>query len=323
MIELNKIYNEDCVSLMGKMDDDSIDCVVTSPPYFNLRDYGADGQIGNEKTPWDYIGRMSDMFREVYRVLKPTGTVWLNLGDTYSSKEYVDGGVRIKRKDMVGIPWMTAFALRDLGFYIRQDIIWERGNAMPESVTDRCVKSHEYIFLLSKSDKYYFDHRAIQEPAKTFENRPYGVVREREFGYDTKKKNNPDAYMIPKTKINIDGKKYGLNDDGHFSTHPKRAEGLPDEQYMVRNKRDVWHVNTKPFLDAHFATYPPELIRPCILAGCPPNGVVYDPFMGDGTTALVTLQVGDRSFVGSEINPEYCKLANDRIMPHMMQMSLF
>lgn len=346
MVEYDKIYNEDALSLLKRMDDNSIDCVVTSPPYYALRKYtDNDLEIGREQTPGEYIDNLVEVFQEVYRVLKPTGTVWVNIGDSYcgtgdkgdlvdpkdnnrngqskSINRKIDG---LKRKDLIGIPWLFAFAMRDrVGFYLRQDIIWEKQNAMPESVTDRCVKSHEYIFLLTKSEKYYFDYKAIQESAKTFENRPVEEI----------------------TSIRFGGNKYGDNDDNHFQTysgkewkpqmknlhrdgqtvqgmHKNRAEGGKDEMYAVRNKRDVWSVNTQPSPIEHCAMYPEKLIMPCILAGCPEGGIVYDPFMGSGTTALATIHaLGKRKFIGSEISEKYTKIAQERAYIEKSQTTLF
>ena len=365
MIEVNKIYNEDALSLLKRMDDNSIDCVVTSPPYFNLRLYtDSDKEIGRERTPTEYIDNLVEVFVEVYRVLKPTGTVWANIGDTYNGnktgntnekwknvniddfkKEKWNG---CKNKDLIGIPWLLAFALRArCGFYLRQDIIWDKsGNAMPESVKDRCVKSHEYIFFLTKSEKYYFDYQAIQEPAKTFENRPFGIVRQRYFDYDTKQSREPEKYGIS-TGIRFGGKKYGDNDSPQFATksgkewkpqmknlhrdgqtvqgmHKNRAEGGKDEVYAARNKRDVWSVNTQPSNIEHCAMYPEKLIMPCILAGCPEGGVVYDPFLGSGTTALAVIHsIGSRKFIGSELSKEYAEIARKRIEPELNQLTLF
>lgn len=346
MIEVDKIYNEDALSLLKRMDDNSIDCVVTSPPYYALRKYtDNDLEIGREQTPSEYIDNLVGVFQEVYRVLKQTGTVWVNIGDSYcgtgdkgdwvdpkdnnrngqskSINRKIDG---LKRKDLIGIPWQFAFAMRDIvGFYLRQDIIWEKQNAMPESVTDRCVKSHEYIFLLTKSEKYYFDYKAIQEPAKTFANKMVEEI----------------------TSIRFGGNKYGDNEDNHFQTysgkewkpqmknlhrdgqtvqgmHINRAEGEKDEMYAVRNKRDVWSVNTQPSPIEHCAMYPEKLIMPCILAGCPEGGIVYDPFMGSGTTAIAVIHsLGKRQFIGSELSSEYAKIARKRIQIEQSQLTLF
>ena len=364
MIELNKIYNEPCIETLKRMDNDSIDCVVTSPPYYALRKYtDSDLEIGREQTPSEYIDNLVEVFQEVYRVLKPTGTVWVNIGDTYNGNKLGNDNAKwksvnthdfkkekwngCKNKDLIGIPWLLAFALRDrCGFYLRQDIIWEKANAMPEPVIDRCVKSHEYIFLFSKNEKYYFDYKAIQEPAKTFENRPFGIVRQREFDYDTKQSREPEKYGIS-TGIRFGGKKYGDNDDPQFATksgkewkpqmknlhrdgqtvqgmHKNRAEGGKDEVYAVRNKRDVWSVNTQPSSIEHCAMYPEKLIMPCILAGCPEGGVVYDCFLGSGTTALAVIHsLGNRKFIGSELSPEYAEIACKRIEPELNQTKLF
>lgn len=362
MVEFDKIYNEDALSLLKRMDDNSIDCVVTSPPYYALRKYtDNDLEIGREQTPSEYIDNLVGVFQEVYRVLKPTGTVWVNIGDSYVSRSpnnrnFINNGGRLsnnpsitkntyeglKNKDLVGIPWMLAFALRDrIGFYLRQDIIWAKGNPMPESVTDRCVKSHEYIFLLTKSEKYYFDYQAIQEPATTFENRPFGVVRQREFDYDTKQSREHEKYQVS-TGIKFGGKKYGNNEDNHFQTYSgkewkpqtqKYAQGSgqrdnPGGGYgaerVVRNKRDVWTVNAQPSPIEHCAMYPEKLIMPCILAGCPEGGIVYDPFMGSGTTALATIHaLGNRKFIGSELSEGYAKIAQERAYIEKSQTTLF
>jgi len=326
MIELDKIYNEDCLQGLKHLPDNSVDCCVTSPPYYALRDYGVDGQIGLEETPQQYIDRLTEVFMEVYRVMKPTGTLWLNIGDSYcgtgdkgdkkdpknakgrngqsvSKTKDVEG---CKHKDLIGIPWMLAFSLRNAGWYLRQDIIWAKPNAMPEPVKDRCTKSHEYIFLLSKSDKYFFDYEKIQEAATTMENRPAGVVRNREYGYESKDNLHPEAYL--KSSHPFGGKKYGSNDDEQFRT----KSGKPYIYTGKRNKRDVWTVNTHPDLNAHFATYPEELIRPCVLAGCPMGGVILDPFMGSGTTARVARRWG-RHYIGFELNPEYIKIIEKKV----------
>ena len=359
MIELNKIYNEPCIETLRRMDDNSIDCVVTSPPYYALRKYtDSEFEIGREQTPTEYIDNLVEIFTEVYRVLKPTGTVWVNIGDTYNGNKTGNTNEKwknvntddfkkkkyngCKNKDLIGIPWLLAFALRDrCGFYLRQDIIWEKANAMPEPVTDRCVKSHEYIFLFSKNEKYYFDYQAIQEPAKTFDNRPLGIVRQREFDYDTKQSRKPEKYGIS-TGIRFGGKKYGDNDDPQFATYSgkewkpqtqKWSQGTgqrdnPGGGYgvdrIVRNKRDVWSVNTQPSSVEHIAMYPEKLIMPCILAGCPDGGIVYDCFLGSGTTALAVIHsLGNRKFIGSELSKEYAEIARKRIEPELNQTKLF
>ena len=334
MVELDKTYNEDCLHGLKHLPDNSVDCCVTSPPYYALRDYGVDGQIGLEETPEEYIRKLTDVFMEVHRVLKPEGTLWLNIGDSYNGykgnsknkyndSEFVGGhgghparnggfGLEdksIKPKDLIGIPWMLAFSLRNAGWYLRQDIIWHKPNPMPESVIDRCTKSHEYIFLLSKSQKYYFDYEAISEPCAD-QTRTNYQSGSRSNGLNKDRNDNDlgerSKTWKPRTKnCQYDGQQPN-------SMHLRREQGLPDKEYVVRNKRDVWSVNVKPDSVAHFATYPEELIAPCILAGCPNGGVVLDPFMGSGTTARVARKL-NRHFVGFELNPEYCKIINKKI----------
>jgi len=298
----NRIYQGDCIEQMKLFPDESIDCCVTSPPYWGLRDYGHDDQIGLEETPEEYVSKMVAVFHEVKRVLKPEGTLFLNLGDSYAGsgkgawenkdvqKEvYVPDPnspqckipkvpFGLKPKDLVGIPWLVAFALRSDGWYLRQDIIWHKPNPMPESVTDRCTKSHEYIFLMSKSAKYYYDAEAIAEKQES-----------------TSKSFNGSK-----------GNKSGANGDKNDSG---RA-GI--ERTGFRNKRSVWTVTTKPFSEAHFATYPEKLITPCILAGCPVGGVVLDPFFGSGTTGVVAIK-NNRQWVGCELNRDYIDIAEKRI----------
>ena len=330
-IEKNTIINGNSLEVLKSLPDNSIDCCVTSPPYYALRDYGCDGQIGLEETPEKYIESLCDVFSEVRRVLTPQGTLWLNIGDSYNGNKVGNTEVvknkkvsesndfhkklwsGAKPKDLIGIPWMLAFALRSQGWYLRQDIIWHKPNPMPESVTDRCTKSHEYIFLMSKSQKYYFDYEAIQEPCADQSrtnyacgNRTNGINKDRndnDFGERSKN-------WKPRTKnCQYDGQKPN-------SFHLSRENGEPDKEYYVRNKRDVWTVNTKPCKEAHFATYPFELIKPCILAGCPENGIVLDPFMGSGTTAIVARSL-NRNYLGVELNPEYIKIAHRRLEKHL------
>ena len=305
---------------LKQLPDQSVNCVVTSPPYWGLRDYGNDGQIGLEQEPEDFINELVSVFREVKRVLRDDGTLWLNIGDSYSGSgkgtagnlgkkhnerhlENKTGGLiplGTKPKDLVGIPWMLAFALRADGWYLRQDIIWHKPNPMPESVRDRCTKAHEYIFLLSKSPKYYFDNQAMQEPAKyPFDDRASRA--------DSRAGTSMNS-VGGKTGIRFGGNKYGDSDD------PKHATKSGNEYIArgTRNKRSVWSVTTKPFKGAHFATFPPALIEPCILAGCPEGGTVLDPFFGAGTTGLVA-QRHNRKWIGCELNPEYAAIAQARI----------
>ena len=308
-MQKNTIINGNALEVLKSLPDNSIDCCVTSPPYYALRDYGCDGQIGLEETPEKYIERLCDVFSEVRRILTPKGTLWLNIGDSYNGNKV--GNTEIvknkkvsesndfhkklwsgaKPKDLIGIPFMLAFALRSQGWYLRQDIIWCKPNPMPESVTDRCTKSHEYIFLLSKSQKYYFDYEAIMEPCADQE------------------RNN----------FQSGSRANGINKDRNDNDLGKRSKIWKPKvigDQKARNKRDVWTVNNKPCKEAHFATYPFELIKPCILAGCPENGIVLDPFMGSGTTAIVARSL-NRNYLGVELNPEYIKIAHKRLDKHL------
>jgi DNA modification methylase len=312
---MNTIINSDCIEGLKQLPDESVDYCVTSPPYFGLRDYGHEGQIGLEETPDAFVNKMVEVFTEVKRVLKKEGTLWLNLGDSYASntkgngrndtaKMYrensqhlaVDNKMKVKHgmkeKDLMGIPWMVAFALRSSGWYLRQDIIWHKPNPMPESVTDRCTKSHEYIFLLSKSAKYYYNHEAIFEVAN-YDGRKDTVMKGSE--------KYANGYFPTDTKTQ------SIATVGHERWKHKTENGE-----FARNKRSVWTVTTKPFSEAHFATFPEDLIVDCIKAGCPEDGIVLDPFMGAGTTALVASKL-NRNFIGFELNPEYIEIAKKRL----------
>jgi len=272
---------------------------VTSPPYYGLRDYGHEGQIGLEETPEDYIKAMVEVFRCVWDVLEDDGTLWLNIGDSYSGSGKGTAGnlgkthnerhmehtktsglvpQGCKPKDLIGIPWMMAFALRADGWYLRQDIIWHKPNPMPESVQDRCTKAHEYIFLMSKSQKYHYDIDSIKEDAHTT---------------DTSDRNRDESRLN-----NTPGR--------------TRMAGLTTNHYEKKNKRSVWTVTTKPYEGAHFAVFPSDLIEPCILAGAPVGGIVLDPFMGSGTTAQVAQNLG-RKYLGCELNPDYKTLQDNRL----------
>lgn len=302
-----EILQGDCRDVLGSLPDGSINCCVTSPPYFGLRDYGVEGQLGLEPTPDEFVSAMVEVFREVRRVLRDDGTLWLNLGDSYAndgkwggstggkhaSALHGNSGIGrrllttgLKPKDLIGIPWRVAFALQADGWYLRQDIIWHKPNPMPESVTDRCTKAHEYIFLFAKSERYYFDVDAIREPYATADRR--GPRRSYKPG-------SASSHRL---------------DDGHEEMTGPFA-GLPLNP-NGRNRRSVWTVSTKPFKGAHFATFPPDLIEPCVLAGCPVDGTVLDPFFGAGTTGLVAQKHG-RNCVGIEINPDYIAIANERL----------
>ena len=294
--------------MLQTLPDCSVNCCVTSPPYYGLRDYGHDGQIGLEQTPDEYVQKLVAVFQEVKRVLRDDGTLWLNLGDSYAGsgkganpdgsphpstlkgKQGTNTGtvtginrpqkahtIGLKPKDLIGIPWMVAFALRADGWYLRQDIIWYKPNPMPESVTDRCTKAHEYIFLMSKNARYYYDADAIKEDAK-----PDSSVRDR----DNTRLNN-----IPRRT---------------------RMGGLKVNNYERKNKRSVWSVTTKPYSGAHFATFPPDLIEPCVLAGCHEGGTVLDPFFGSGTTGAVAKK-HRRQYIGIELNEKYIALAKKRV----------
>lgn len=330
LLTIDCILHGNNIETLKTIPDEAVDCCITSPPYYGLRDYGTgtwvggdpdcphkrlskysentitghaqeelignvgdaiyktvcplcgavreDKQVGLEETPEEYIKRLVGIFKEVKRVLKKEGTLWVNIGDSYAGNGHgmnADGSEKLygyKAKDLIGIPWLLAFALRNDGWYLRQDIIWHKPNPMPESVKDRCTKSHEYIFLLSKSPRYYFDYEAIQETATTGES-----VRDK----------------------NADGERFssGLHVYGEGGK---------------RNKRDVWSVSPAHYKEAHFATFPEELIEPMILAGCPKNGIVLDPFMGSGTTGAVAV-LNKRHYIGCELNQEYIKMANRRI----------
>lgn len=298
-----KLFNMDCMAAMKEMPDQSINCCVTSPPYYGLRDYGVDGQIGLEDTPEAYVAKLVDVFREVRRVLRDDGTLWMNLGDSYAgsgkgrnadgthqgggkqgtNKGTITGSLikshtpNLKTKDLIGIPWRVAFALQADGWYLRQDIIWHKPNPMPESVKDRCTKAHEYVFLMSKSARYYYDAEAVKEPCKNL----WGT-RDRKNG----KYHNEGTGLQPHSGI--------------------------EKEYLFANKRSVWTVNTNPYKEAHFATFPEKLVEPCIKAGCPVGGIVLDPFSGAGTVGVVADKLG-RDFIGIELNSDYCAMSKKRI----------
>lgn len=293
---------------LSEIPDQSVQSCVTSPPYWGLRDYGEADQIGLEQSPNEYVEQLVQVFREVKRVLRDDGTLWLNLGDSYAS--FRDGkatpdttrgsskgtlvpkgqaknrmastfdGSFIKHKDLIGIPWRVAFALQADGWYLRQDIIWAKPNPMPESVTDRCTKSHEYLFLLSKSARYYFDNQAIKEPAVWAGDERNGEGR-----------------------LTYDGKRQGQKGEGQ-----EAFVSISD----TRNKRDVWTINTKPFKGAHFAVMPEALVEPCILAGSKEGDTILDPFSGSGTVGLVAL-TNNREYLGVELNPQYAEMSVERI----------
>lgn len=374
-MEKNVILQGDCLEALKTLPDKSVNCCVTSPPYYGLRDYGTgewvggdpnckhvttgisnnrnfinkdgrggnnpsiggtvcklcgavkeDKQVGLEETPEAYIDKLVAIFREVKRVLMDDGTLWVNIGDSYathasgskkssynfkSPEVAAENGIGtldkptaksigLKEKDLIGIPWMLAFALRNDGWYLRQDIIWHKSCPMPESVKDRCTKSHEYVFLLSKSSKYYFDNKAIQEVATGYDGRSATKLQG-----GTKWANADYMFNQSAQTMAVDG-----------AERWNFENGIP-----VRNKRDVWTVNPSHYKEAHFATFPEELIKPMILAGCPEGGIVLDPFMGSGTTAVVARKLY-RNYIGTELNPKYIEMANNRIkgtfVPHRL-----
>lgn len=303
------VYVGDCMEVLKNMKENTVDSCVTSPPYYRLRNYETEGQIGLEETPEEYVEKLVEIFREVRRILKPEGTLWVNIGDSYAGSgkgaanypETHKGGMQssnrgafgtaipktkrsegIKNKDLIGIPWMLAFALRADGWYLRQDIIWAKPNPMPESIKDRCTKSHEYIFLLSKSSKYYFDHEAIQEPATYARTAPTAPAG----SFEGKRKHAHEKFK-------------------HISQSFRAIRDF-------RNKRDVWTVGVSRYRGAHFATFPEKLIEPCILAGTPKGGIVIDPFFGAGTTGVVAVK-NNRKYIGIELNPDYAEIAKRRI----------
>lgn len=338
-----------CLSLLETLPDQSVQACITSPPYWGLRDYQIAGQLGLEQTPDEYVARMVAVFREVRRVLRDDGTCWINIGDCYAGsgrggytggksglqgstdgqdqsriargsqlhaglhetarqagavgRAWVPPPAGLKQKDLVGVPWMLAFALRADGWWLREDIIWSKPNCMPESANDRCTRSHEYLFHFSKSARYYHDKDAITEPCT-----------QDEFADGFR----GGAYCNNSTFNNAEGGKRKRSGNKRRLTGADR--GRPDSHLggsipwegATRNKRSVWTVATKPFPEAHFATYPPELIEPCILAGCPAGGTVLDPFAGAFTTALVADRLG-RHAIGIEINPEYVEMAKRRL----------
>lgn len=365
----NHCYLGDCRDVMRKLIADGVrvQCIVTSPPYFGLRDYGVDGQIGLEKTLPEFIETMVEVFDLARELLADDGTLWLNLGDSYANDAkwggssggkhvealHGDTGIGrgkkhtgLKPKDLMGVPWRVALALQDAGWYLRQDIIWNKPNPMPESVRDRCTKAHEYLFLLSKAERYYFDQDAILEPcsenthARLAQNVAAQIGSERANG-GAKTNGNmkavcrggvdqgighregpPGNAAKPRTPGNVNPPKgqlaYEAGDERHRTKaglldYAKRARSDEGSSTVPakRNKRSVWTIATESYSEAHFATFPQALVEPCILAGSRPGDIVFDPFMGSGTTAQVAQRLG-RKWLGSELNPEYLKLQAER-----------
>jgi DNA modification methylase len=324
-----RILTGDCRAVLATLPESSVHCCVTSPPYFGLRDYGVDGQIGLEPTPAEFVEQLVAVFREVRRVLRDDGTLWLNLGDSYCSrpngsigkesrlegeftshtefrrahalrKHQVHDG--LKHKDLIGIPWRVAFALQADGWFLRQDIIWLKPNPMPESVRDRCTKAHEYVFLLSKAQRYHFDADAIAEPVAGDPTAPRNRWDSKDYEVPGQK---------PQKRVSRSGNLERKPRPGPASSTSHQAGSVPWEG-SSRNKRSVWTIATQPFSEAHFATMAPELAETCIRAGCPDGGVVLDPFGGAGTTGLVADQL-QRDALLIELNPAYAEIARRRI----------
>lgn len=304
-----KILQGDALEVLKTFESESVNCIITSPPYFGLRDYGMEGQIGLEDNPHEFVEKLVDVFREAQRVLKNDGTLWINLGDSYAgsgkgqtregSKDKKRGKIDgmklknsskgfdgIKPKNLIGIPWRVAFALQDDGWCLRSDIIWAKKNCMPESVTDRPTRSHEYVFLLSKNQNYYYDADAIKEPSSE--------ISLKRSGYRWKS-DRVSVKSMTHGKVGVDVAQMG-----------KRF--VPE----MRNKRSVWNIATHPYTEAHFATFPEKLIEPMVMAACPKGGVVLDMFFGAGTTGVVAQKLG-RDYIGIELNPAYIKIATKRL----------
>lgn len=317
---LYTVLTGDCLATLPTIPDGSVQCCVTSPPYWGLRDYGVGEQIGLEKTPVDYVTNLVTIFAEVRRVLKNDGTLWLNLGDSYAgggnyrgvdsmetltSKQASNRGARglsqalgaagkdsgLLPKQLCGIPWRVAFALQAADWYLRSDIIWAKPNPMPESVTDRCTKSHEYLFLLTKSARYYYDALAIAEPLVESSLKRYQHAVDNNEQFDPSRHKHTNGVQSPMELLT------------------RAAAGVLERG--TRNRRSVWTVPTDPYSEAHFATFPPDLIKPCILAGSKPGDVILDPFAGSGTTGQVAIELGRKAIL-CELNPEYVKLIHKR-----------
>ena len=340
------IYIGDCLETLRTIESDSIDCIVTSPPYWGLRDYGVDGQIGQEPDFRKYIAKLVEVFEECRRVLKPSGTCWVNMGDSYTAApvgSFNGGGFKdkssqtggrdlsgvetsgrldktksagLKPKDLVGIPWRLAFALQEAGWYLRSDIIWHKPNPMPESVRDRPTKAHEYLFLLTKSQRYYYDADAIAEPALYVgDDRGSRSDSRRGTAYNSMS-GVTGATKNARTVWEIGARLEDVAQE--IADYALECSGMVNPDLILEAisiqvpDRTVWRMATTPTKEAHFATFPPELPKRCILAGCPEGGTVLDPFAGSGTTLMVAKQLG-RKWVGIELNPEYAEMARKRV----------
>jgi DNA modification methylase len=362
--EYGRLYQGDALAVLRALPDQSVNCCVTSPPYWGLRDYGVSSQIGLEPTIEEYIHRLVEVFHEVRRVLYDDGTLWLNMGDSYAraggegrgphpntcvgstqhnvQKHCLRPPIGLKDKDLIGMPWRVAFALQVDGWYLRQDIIWAKPNPMPESVRDRCTKAHEYLFLFSKRKRYYYDHVAIMETISESSITRLSQEVENQQGSlranGGMKENGTMKAVSRRDVFDRDGPVSELVIPGQrYAQHRKRSSGNKARKYgedrdrpdshlgasvpwagTMRNKRDVWTIATNSFEEAHFATFPPALVEPCILAGCPEGGTALDPFMGSGTVGEVCQRLG-RRWVGIEINPAYCDMVVRRVNGEMGQ----
>lgn len=321
------IINGDSLEVLKTLDDQSVQCCITSPPYFSLRDYGVPGQIGLEETPEEYVSKITEVFREVRRVLKDDGVCFLNLGDSYSQTRWTAGNGQpmnknkdthrslnaerktgLPPKNKLGIPHKCVFALQQDGWIWRDEIIWAKPSCMPEPVTDRCTKSHEFIFMLAKNQKYYYDADAIKTPVK------------QDWGYRdrTNGKYEHGKGLDGRTKIRFGGNKYGDSDDPAHAT----KSGNYYQDVGTANRRSVWNINPARFADAHFATFPEELVRLCVLAGSKEGDTILDPFSGAGTTGVVALK-HLREYIGVELNPDYVKMSEKRIAEATAQERIF
>jgi DNA modification methylase len=321
-LPINQIVRGDALTVLRSWPAESVQCVVTSPPYWGLRDYGVPGQLGLERRPTEYIDRLVEILREVRRVLREDGTLWLNMGDCYQDKQ------------LQGMPWGVAFSLQVDGWVLRQDNIWEKSNPMPESIRDRTTRVHEYIFHFSKSARYFYDQDATKEPASPLTGlrisqstlaRQQGGQKQDLYQQGAPGQNRPDRKPIDilksvAKKANVGPKAEQVDMDdpvGRPRSNPSFSAAVAGPT-IDRNKRSVWKIPIQPVSDAHFATFPEALVQPCIAAGTKEGDVVLDPFMGSGTVALVALKMG-RRFVGVELNPDYIKIAEDRIAPELAQ----